>query len=709
MILSENIISVVHFMAFPGRQNTDSMLRGEPDERYLMNSLKIIADDPYFKGIEVTRIKDPALRKKAIDFLSKTGMTIFFGAQPVQLLNEEKYDPADISSINELERKNAVDRLKRALEEAYQFGAVSFAFISGKDQGPDVRETAKLALIRSIVELAEYSRSLAKEFKREPIRLVLEMFDRINDPRGRFANQLIGPTFEAIEVARRIRDEYEIPEFGLLYDLSHMYLLRNYYIRKKKVDIKIGEDENVQEIKNVVVEEEIEEPEAPVVLQYLMPYLVHVHIGNCVLDPNDPRYGDSHASFAYPGGAMKVRDVANFVKALHEMGYKGPIGFEIRPYDREGSVPVLQHAKAFFDDARTWQDVIYGIGGFKFATREYFPEWAFYRLTDIRINHPEIAIEELKNRKKRKKLTDDGYLVLLAADHPARRVTSVVDDPIAMGDRLEYLGRVVRVLASGFVDGVMATPDIIEELAIINHLFKKAGKKGFLDGKLVIGSMNRSGLSGTYYEMEDDLTSYTPEDIKKMNLDGGKLLFRLDTGRYSRFSIRTMRYCAEAMRRMNDYGLPVFLEPLPVTREREDQPYRVIMDPEEIIKMVNIASAMGGSTLRTWIKIPYLPSFDKIARSTTLPILILGGEATGDPTITIENVSKALGSAPNVRGTLVGRNILWPGRDDPRAIIRAIWEVVHNGLGAADALEVMLEERGKNLNELVEIFEKTLL
>ena len=90
MILSENIVSVVHFMAFPGRQNTDSMLRGEPDERYLMNSLKTIADDPYFKGIEVTRIKDPALRRKAIDFLSKTGMTIFVGAQPVQLLNEEK-------------------------------------------------------------------------------------------------------------------------------------------------------------------------------------------------------------------------------------------------------------------------------------------------------------------------------------------------------------------------------------------------------------------------------------------------------------------------------------------------------------------------------------------------------------------------------------------------------------------------------------------
>ena len=705
MILKDNIMTVVHPMAFPGRQNTNSMLRGEPDERYLMNSLRIIAQDPYFKGIEVSRIKDPRLRRRAIEYLNSTDLVIYFGAQTVQLLNEEKLDPADISSVNELNRKMAVDRLKEYIDMAYEFNAVSFLFVSGRDQGVDLREAAKQSFIRSVVELTEYARKRAKELNKPVLNMILEMFDRIDDPKGNFKNQLFGPTLEAVEIARIIVDEYGINEFGLLYDLSHMYLIRYLKTLKRKTTLEIPKDEQTEKIENVVLEEEVEEPEAPVVLQYLMPYLKHVHIGNCVVDPNDPLYGDTHPSMIYPNGAIKARDVANFVKALHEMRYTGPIGFEIMPRGREGSVPMLQYAKAFFEDAKTWQDVIYGPTHFRFATREFFPEWAFYRLTEIRINHPEIVIDELKNRKRRKKLTEDGYLVILAADHPARRVTHVGDDPVDMGDRLEYLGRVLRILLSGFVDGVMATPDIIEDLTIINHLFKEKGYEGFLDGKLLIGSMNRSGLYGTFYEMEDDMTAYSAEDIKKMNLDGGKMLFRLDTGRYSRFSIRTMRYCAEAIRELNEYGLPIFLEPLPVTRDKEEEPYRVIMDPNELIRIVNIASALGGSTVRTWIKIPYINGFERVARSTTLPILILGGEATGDPTVSIENVSKALGSAPNVRGALIGRNVLWPGLDDPRAVARAIWDVVHGGLLAAESLEVMIEERGKEMEVLKKIFE----
>ena len=449
MILEKNTVTVVHPMAFPGRQNTNSMLRGEPSERYLMNSLKLLAEDAYFGGIELTRIKDPSLRKKAFDYLSKTDLHIFFSAQPVQILNEEGYAATDISSINELDRINAVNRLKEMIDQAYEFSAEGFTLMSGRDPGIDLRESAKLSLIRSIHEICEYSNSVAKKKKVPPMKIILEMFDRIDDPRGRFHNQLIGPTFEAIEIARRLRDEYHHGEFSLLYDLTHMFLIRNVHTKHENVDIEVPTETvsgsaTTQSYRNLVREEITQEPEAPEVLQYLMPYLSHVHIGNCVLDPNDPNYGDSHVSFAYLNGAIKLREVADFVKALHEMGYEGPIGFEIMPRGREGSAPVLQHAKSFYDDVRTWQDVIYGVGKYKFITREYFPKWAFFKLTDLRIKSPEIIEEELKSRKKRKNLTNDGYLVILAADHPARRVTGIGDSPMAMGDRLEYLGRIVR-------------------------------------------------------------------------------------------------------------------------------------------------------------------------------------------------------------------------------------------------------------------------
>ncbi len=708
MILKDNIVTVVQPMAFPGRQNTNSMQRGEPSEKYLMESLKTIASDNYFGGIEITRIKDPVLRKKAIDFLKTTKLHIFFGAQFVQSLNEEGYAPTDISSINELDRVNGVNRLKELIDQAYEFDAEGFTFRSGRDPGIELRDVAKLSLVRSIHELCEYSDNVAKKLKRKPMKLILVMFDRINDPRGRFHDQLIGPTLEAIEIARRVRDEYHHDEFGLLYDLTHMLLIRNTKSIIEHINLEIQSGDQTEKYENLVREEEVEEPEFSEVLQYLKPYLFHVHIGNCVLDPNDPNYGDAHISFAYPNGAIKLREVADFVKALHEMDYTGPIGFEVMPRGREGSVPVLQHSKSFYDDARTWQDVIYGVGKYRFVTREYFPEWAFYKLTDLRVKNPEIIEETLKSRKRRKSLTEDGYLVILAADHPARRVTGVGDNPTLIGDRLEYLGRIVRVLTYGYVDGVMATPDLIDELAMIDYLYKKSGRKSFLDNKIIMGSMNRSGLAGIEYEMEDVITSYWPKDLVRFNLDAGKLLFRLDTGKYSRWSLKTLEECAAAVRECNELGLPVFLEPLPVTRKDENSSYEVIADANELIKIVGVVSAIGGSSAKMWIKIPYVPNFERVARSTTLPILILGGESKEDPTYTMENLSKALESGPNVRGALIGRNVLFPGDDDPAAVSYGVFRTVHDGLSAAEALEDLIKHRNDNFDELKKVFEETL-
>lgn len=713
MVLKDNPITVVFPMAFPGRQNTDAMLRGEPDERYLMEGLKAIDEDHYFSGIEITRIKDPLLRKKAMDFLKESRLTVYFGVQPVQIYNEEGFAPEDISSVDEIERINSVERLKEYIDQAYQFGAVSFIFQSGRDPGPDLREPAKLALIRSVVELARFSRELAERYGVKPLLLILEMFDRIKSDRGAFHNQLIGPTRDAIDVARRLHDEYGIKEFGLLYDLSHMYLLRNVKYRYELVEIEVPEvQENQVQIEGkrytVTRVEEVEEPEAPDVLKYIMPYLYHVHIGNCVLDPNDPLYGDTHPTFAYPNGAIRLRDVANFVKALHEMGYKGPVGFEIRPRGREGSIPTLQHAKSFYDDARTWQDVIHGPSAIRYATRLFFPEWAFFKLTDFRVKNPDLIHEELKKRKRKKELTKDGFLVLLAADHPARGVIASPDSPIGMADRLEYLGRVLRVATSPYVDGIMATPDVIEDLILVDYVFREAGMGSFLQDKILVGSMNRSGIAGVVFEMEDRMTSYRVEDLLRYNLDAGKILFRLETGRYSRYSIQTLSYAAEEVRKANQYGIPIFIEPLPVERESEDQPYRVVMTVEALVKVINIASAIGGSSARLWIKVPYIEGFNRVARATTLPILILGGESPGDPTYAIENVSKALASAPNVRGSLIGRNVLFPGRDDPRAVARAIYEVVHNSLSAAEALEVMLQERLRDMDIVKEAFMEVL-
>nr|MBC8233848.1 hypothetical protein [bacterium] len=62
----------------------------------------------------------------------------------------------------------------------------------------------------------------------------------------------------------------------------------------------------------------------------------------------------------------------------------------------------------------------YSIGDYKFNVEEFFPYNIFSKITDIRVNAPEVIENEAQARKRREKLAgDDGKLTILAADHPA--------------------------------------------------------------------------------------------------------------------------------------------------------------------------------------------------------------------------------------------------------------------------------------------------
>lgn len=64
---------------------------------------------------------------------------------------------------------------------------------------------------------------------------------------------------------------------------------------------------------------------------------------------------------------------------------------------------------------------------------------------EVRVSDPGVILQEAQARKRRKTLTRDDKLVVLAADHPGKLITKSGDDPIAMGNRQEYLGRVFIV------------------------------------------------------------------------------------------------------------------------------------------------------------------------------------------------------------------------------------------------------------------------
>jgi hypothetical protein len=195
---------------------------------------------------------------------------------------------------------------------------------------------------------------------------------------------------------------------------------------------------------------------------------------------------------------------------------------------------------------------------FEFSHQNFFPDTIFKMITDARVNDPGVIEKSAKRRKRRERLTVDGKLAILAADHPARRVSKSGDDSLMMGDRHGYLGRVLRVVTSPEFDGVMGTTDTIEDLLILDQLYLEHGGESFLDRKVLIGCMNRGGLSGAEFEMDDRFTSFTGNSINHLNLDGAKLMFRLDIK--DKRSLDTIQACSESITELNKYSIPVFLE-----------------------------------------------------------------------------------------------------------------------------------------------------
>ena len=278
-------------------------------------------------------------------------------------------------------------------------------------------------------------------------------------------------------------------------------------------------------------------------------------------------------------------------------------------------------------------------------------------LIEARLRSPNAAAKALKSRKRRKLLTD-SQLFIVAADHTARGMLGVGDDPFAMGDRRKLLEALLVALENPQVDGVLGSADVIDELALL----------GVLDNKLVFGTMNRGGIMGASWELNDRMTAYTPQEIASRGLDGGKVLLRLaddDAG-----TGPTIEACAKVVTQMADLKLPIMVEPLPYTGGNGG-PAKYIDDNDKLLRAVSIASGLGSSSAYTWLKVPAGSQVERMMAATTLPGLILGGTPGPDPDATYSSWERAM-KVPNVRGLVVGRSLLFPKDGDVAgAIARA--------------------------------------
>jgi Cgl0159-like len=306
-------------------------------------------------------------------------------------------------------------------------------------------------------------------------------------------------------------------------------------------------------------------------------------------------------------------------------------------------------------------------------------------ITEVRIQRPAVIESEARRRRKRNRLTRDGKMVLVALDHPARGVTRVGDRELAMADRYELLARARRVMSDPNLDGFLAASDVVEDMLILSHLERMATGRSFLDGRVVVGSMNRGGLSETIFEMDDTFTSFTARRLAQLRCDGGKMLYRLD--RDDPASLKTITACAEAINSLRRFNLPAFLEPLVV--EHTEGYYRTLNDVASIVRNCGIASALGESSSRMWLKLPYCKDFSRVCRATTLPILLLGGPARDDPREVLADFFQGLSSGARVRGAIIGRNLLFPSGGDPIPMCRALTSLVHTSASLDDACHTL--------------------
>lgn len=286
-------------------------------------------------------------------------------------------------------------------------------------------------------------------------------------------------------------------------------------------------------------------------------------------------------------------------------------------------------------------------------------------LTEIRARYPERIAEAWRNRKRREVLGEDGRLLLVAADHPARGALGVRDDRMAMASRPGLLDRLVTALERPGVDGVLATPDVLEDLLLL----------GALEGKVVIGSMNRGGLQGSTFELDDRFTAYgTADDLIARRLDGGKMLTRIDLDDAG--TVATLESSARAVSDLAAHRLMAMVEPFWSTRR--DGRVTNLLDPDSVIRSVHIAAGLGATSAYTWLKLPVVADLDRVMEATTLPTMLLGGDPTVAPEETYASWGKAL-SLPSVRGLVVGRALLFPPDGDVAFAVDQAADLVHGG------------------------------
>ncbi len=278
-------------------------------------------------------------------------------------------------------------------------------------------------------------------------------------------------------------------------------------------------------------------------------------------------------------------------------------------------------------------------------------------LVETRVHNPQAIAEAAARRVRPTSLTGDhGRLMMIACDHPARGALRAGENALAMADRADLLDRLCLALSRPGVNGFLGTPDILEDLLL----------RGALDGKVVVGSMNRGGLAGTAFEIDDRFTAYDVQAIADSGFEGGKMLIRIDPTDPA--TAPTLEASGCAISQLARRGLMAMIEPF--ISHRVDGRVRNDLSTDAVIRSATVAAGLAGTSAYTWLKLPVIEDMDQVLAATTLPVLLLGGEVADDQQSQFALWEKVLAN-PHVKGMVVGRSLLYPPDGDVAAAVDA--------------------------------------
>lgn len=285
-------------------------------------------------------------------------------------------------------------------------------------------------------------------------------------------------------------------------------------------------------------------------------------------------------------------------------------------------------------------------------------------LARIRATRPAAVREAAAQRPVRSlhAAVAERRLLIVAADHSARGALKVGDDPLAMADRGRLLERLQLALSHERVDGVLATADIVDDLLLL----------GALDNKVVLASMNRGGLAGSAWELDDRFTGYDAAGIEAMGFDGGKMLLRIDLDDPD--TNPTLEACARVVAELAARELTALVEPLPMRRTPDG---RLVLSEELVdhVRAATVTAAFGSTSAHTWLKLPVSGEIEQVLRATSLPTLLLGGDPGNDPDRVFDGWRRAL-RCPTAMGLVPGRALLYPSSGDVAAAVDQAAQVV---------------------------------